>query len=187
MVPALQSYPSVVAIGTIFGTKKGSCVMVSARPRTVIDECSPCPVEPHRRCSGDRLGHESRTTVLVVDDEPQLLELLRTVFEDEGFDVLCAADGEVAWDLWQHRSPSIVITDVMMPALDGYGLLRRLQDALETPHPPVILMTAAPPRSGSVPVPLVGKPFDIVELVTLVDKVVGNSGGSTGATPDMPA
>ncbi len=118
------------------------------------------------------VDQDQRMTVLVVDDEPHLRELLRCVFEEEGFHVLCAANGEDAWQLWQHRAPAVVVSDVMMPTLDGYGLLRRLQGALGTVRPPVILMSAAPSRTVTLPVPMVAKPFDINELLTLVEDVV---------------
>ena len=161
--------------------------MVSARHHTP----EPLPTRASRPVAAPIPLHiyasssSGRPTVLVVEDEPDLRDLLRTVFEDEGFHVLCAANGEDGWDLWRRRSPTVVVSDVMMPALDGYGLLRRLQDALKTTCPPMVLMTAAPPRSDSLPVPLVAKPFDIGELVALVEDVVANTGAAdvSGTNP----
>jgi len=113
-----------------------------------------------------------QTSVLIVEDDPHLRELLRAVFEDEGFCVLCASDGESGWDLWEAEAPAVVISDVMMPHLDGFGLLRRVQSALRTPNPPMILMTAAPPERWAGQVPILRKPFDLFNLVAMVEDLL---------------
>ncbi|MFM2080123.1 MAG: hypothetical protein RLZZ219_805, partial [Cyanobacteriota bacterium] len=62
--------------------------------------------------------------LLLVDDEPGLRTAVQTYLEDEGFDVTTAVDGEDGWAKAQELLPDLVISDVMMPRLDGYGLLR---------------------------------------------------------------
>ena len=70
-----------------------------------------------------RLGSVRR--ILIVDDEPALREILAAVLADEGYAVQAAADGRSALDLIAAAPPDLVITDISMPRLDGWGLLRR--------------------------------------------------------------
>lgn len=65
--------------------------------------------------------------LLLVDDEPGLRTAVKAYLEDEGFLVTTANDGEEGWTTAQTLLPDVVITDVMMPRCDGYGLLKRLR------------------------------------------------------------
>ena len=67
--------------------------------------------------------------LLLVDDEPGLRTAVQAYLEDEGFDVTTAEDGEEGFSKAQQMLPDVVISDVMMPRLDGYGLLRKLRKA----------------------------------------------------------
>ncbi len=82
-------------------------------------------------------------SVLVADDEVDIVELLATLLEDEGFNVLRAYDGEQAWGVALRCAPDLVISDVGMPRLDGLDLLRRLRAAASLHRTPV-MPTAAP-------------------------------------------
>ena len=64
--------------------------------------------------------------LLLVDDEPGLRTAVQAYLEDEGFDVTTAVDGEEGFAKAQQMLPDVVISDVMMPRLDGYGLLKKL-------------------------------------------------------------
>ncbi len=77
--------------------------------------------------------------LLVVDDEPQIVELLRSYLERDGFDVDEAADGEAALDLFRRLRPDLVILDLMLPRLDGREVCRRIR---ETARTPIIMLTA---------------------------------------------
>jgi DNA-binding response OmpR family regulator len=79
-------------------------------------------------------------TVLVVDDEPDILLLHRLNLEAAGHEVILAADGITALERIAERRPDCVVLDVMMPVLDGWGVLERLQD-VATP-PPVLVVSA---------------------------------------------
>ena len=70
----------------------------------------------------------SPARLLLVDDEPGLRTAVQAYLEDEGFQVTTAVDGEDGWAKAQELLPDLVISDVMMPRLDGYGLLRKLRD-----------------------------------------------------------
>lgn len=80
--------------------------------------------------------------VLIAEDEPHLREVLRFQLEAAGFDVIVAEDGQQAVDLALERPPDVVLTDVMMPRLDGFEVTRRLRASYPTRHIPIILLTA---------------------------------------------
>ncbi|MED5382977.1 MAG: response regulator, partial [Cyanobacteriota bacterium] len=65
--------------------------------------------------------------LLLVDDEPGLRTAVQAYLEDEGFEVATAVDGEEGFAKAQQMLPDLVISDVMMPRLDGYGLLKKLR------------------------------------------------------------
>src|SRR5215472_2860974 len=78
------------------------------------------------------------TTIAVVEDDRDVLDLIKDILEVEGFDVLSYHDGTRALDAFERSSPDLVITDIAMPELDGIQLLRRLRETSDTP---VILLT----------------------------------------------
>ncbi len=67
--------------------------------------------------------------ILTVDDDPMITRLLRDVLSSHGHDVVTAGNGEEAWDLIEHGSFDLLITDWMMPKLDGPGLIQRVTAA----------------------------------------------------------
>jgi DNA-binding response OmpR family regulator len=80
--------------------------------------------------------------VLVADDDPDILALVRFRLERDGYEVLAAQDGEAAVDLALARTPDLALLDVTMPRLDGYEVTRRLRDHAPTAAIPIILLTA---------------------------------------------
>jgi DNA-binding response OmpR family regulator len=83
-----------------------------------------------------------RPLVLVADDDPDILALVRFRLERDGYEVLSAPDGETALDLAVARTPDLALLDVMMPRLDGYEVTRRLRQHGPTTGIPIILLTA---------------------------------------------
>lgn len=81
-------------------------------------------------------------TVLLVDDDPKIRELLRLYVEREGHRTLAAADGEMAVATALRAKPDLVVLDVMLPGLDGFEVCRRIRDESDVP---ILLLTA---RSG---------------------------------------
>src|SRR5205807_4578982 len=77
--------------------------------------------------------------ILVVDDEPEIVDLLRNYLQRDGFDVDQAADGEAALAAFGRGQPDLVILDLMLPKLDGREVCRRLRDTARTP---IIMLTA---------------------------------------------
>ena len=84
----------------------------------------------------------SMPLVLVADDDPDILALVRLRLERDGYEVLSAPDGETALDLALARTPDLALLDVMMPRLDGYEVTRRLREHGPTTTIPIILLTA---------------------------------------------
>ncbi|MDQ2825574.1 MAG: response regulator [Actinomycetota bacterium] len=117
-------------------------------------------------------------TVLVIDDDPVILELLRVNFEIEGFDVICAKDGEEGLRRARSERPDVVISDIMMPKRDGLQVLSDLKADPSTEHLPVILLSAKAQRSevqhgldmGADD--YITKPFDPLELIDRLNAVM---------------
>jgi DNA-binding response OmpR family regulator len=116
--------------------------------------------------------------VLVIDDDPVILELLRVNFEIEGFDVICATDGEEGLKRAQADHPDVVISDIMMPRRDGLQLLSDLKANAETENLPVILLSAKAQRNEVQQGLDMGaddyitKPFDPLELIDRLNAVM---------------
>lgn len=85
-------------------------------------------------------------TILLVDDDPNILRPLRLLLEREGYRVLTASDGQAALAAAAVESPNLIVTDWMMPRLDGVGLCRQLRDDAATADIPVVMLSAASPH-----------------------------------------
>ena len=84
----------------------------------------------------------AKETILVVEDEEDILELLRYNLTKEGYGVLGAATGEEALKTARERLPDLVLLDLMLPNLDGLEVCRRLQQEARTRRLPIIMLTA---------------------------------------------
>jgi len=80
--------------------------------------------------------------LLIVEDVPDILRLLEETLRFKGYNAITARNGQEALDLIQRERPALVITDIMMPKLDGFGLVHRLRLNPETRDLPVIFLTA---------------------------------------------
>ena len=125
--------------------------------------------------SWEVLQMESRLhTVLVVDDEHGLVALLCDVLESEGYRVYTAQDGQAALSLSFDVRPDLILSDVMMPRMDGHTLLSQLRAHTPTADIPVVLMTAGtPPRVEDERTAVIAKPFDVDELLDRIDHYLG--------------
>ena len=117
-------------------------------------------------------------TILVVDDEPDVVEIVRFRLERDGHTIISAADGPTGLVSALTRRPDLVILDVMMPGMDGFEVLRRLKADARTAEMPVIMLTARADFSSvakgwSMDVDnYVTKPFDVDELAETVKNVL---------------
>ncbi|MCD6057003.1 MAG: two component transcriptional regulator, winged helix family [Thermomicrobiales bacterium] len=116
--------------------------------------------------------------ILIVDDEPSVLDVLATLLTNEGHLVQTAPNGRVALDLLATGTPDLLITDVMMPGMDGWMLLATVREDL--PALPVIVMSGVDPGADRLDVLsadhtlFLRKPFDIDTLLGSVERVVGS-------------
>jgi two-component system OmpR family response regulator len=117
-----------------------------------------------------------KRTVLVVDDEEYIRDLVRTALTFSGFEVAVAADGVSALNDVQRLQPDLVILDVNMPGFDGFEVVRRLRDAGDST--PVIFLTARDSAEDKLSGftkggdDYVTKPFSLEELVARVEAVL---------------
>lgn len=114
-------------------------------------------------------------TVLVVDDEKKILELVRLYLENEGFKVITAEDGETALEKVEMHEPQIVILDIMLPKLDGWEVCRKIREKSAVP---IIMLTARGEEIDRIlglelgADDYVSKPFSPRELVARVKAVL---------------
>jgi len=84
----------------------------------------------------------SKRTIMVVDDEPDIVKIVRVLLEDNGFNVRCANSGKDLFAVLEELKPDLIILDIMMPEIDGLEVLTRLKGDPSTASIPVILLTA---------------------------------------------
>ena len=127
------------------------------------------------------IGPVGKMTVLVIDDDPVILDLLRVNFEIEGFDVITATNGEESLERAMAVGPDVVISDIMMPKRDGLQLLDDLKSDPRTEDLPVILLSAKAQKSEVQEGLDLGaddyitKPFDPIKLIDRLNAVVSKS------------
>lgn len=117
--------------------------------------------------------------VLIVEDEFAIADLLETILTDQGYSVMVANNGRQGLDrLADGPLPHLVISDNMMPVLDGIGLIRAMQDSEAQRDIPYIIMSAMPEATirgrfkGCAA--FVQKPFQLVSMVQLVASVLNS-------------
>jgi two-component system OmpR family response regulator len=131
----------------------------------------------------------TRTTpearLLVVDDEPNIRELLSASLRYAGFEVATAADGQQALALAESFRPDLLVLDVMMPGLDGFGVVRRLRQSGR--HTPVVFLTARDAAEDKVSGLTLGgddyvtKPFSLDEVIARIRAVLRRTAGAQQA------
>jgi two-component system alkaline phosphatase synthesis response regulator PhoP len=118
------------------------------------------------------------TTILIADDEPAIVDLVRFTLEDPHVRIVDAADGAAAVDLARRERPDVALLDVRMPGLDGLEACRRLRALPECAHTRVVLLTAAAQAEDRRRGLAAGahhyltKPFSPLALLTLVRALV---------------
>ncbi|MEM1169363.1 MAG: response regulator transcription factor [Cyanobacteria bacterium P01_H01_bin.35] len=116
--------------------------------------------------------------ILLVDDEPGLREAVQAYLEDSGFQVDVASNANEGWDILQSHLPDLVITDIMMPQVDGYQFLQKLREEPRFKALPVVFLTAKGMTTDRIQGYQAGcdaylsKPFDPEELVAIVENLL---------------
>jgi CheY-like chemotaxis protein len=114
--------------------------------------------------------------VLVVDDEPDQRFLLRRIFERAGHDVVEAGDGEAALRSARESPPDLVVTDIMMPVMDGVEFIRRLRSEPATAGVPILSVSGDWHLAGGADA-VVPKPYDWKEVIAVADGLLKRKGG----------
>jgi DNA-binding response OmpR family regulator len=124
------------------------------------------------------------TCILIVDDEPRYLRLMEANLVTEGYQVVKATNGQEAVDLVVEKHPDLVLLDIMMPVLDGFGACERIR---EFSNVPIIMVTARGSENDRVRGLDLGaddyivKPFSATELLARVRAVLRRAQTSGGA------
>ncbi|MRH92458.1 response regulator [Nocardia sp. SYP-A9097] len=125
-------------------------------------------------------GREAEARVLIVDDEPMIVELLSVSLRYQGFEVATAGSGTEGLDRAKMFRPDALIVDVMMPGMDGFGLLRRLRaDGIDAP---VLFLTARDEVDDKITGLTLGaddyvtKPFSLEEVVARLRVILRRAG-----------
>jgi DNA-binding response OmpR family regulator len=121
--------------------------------------------------------------ILVVDDEPNMLEMYRVLLTRRGHTIVAAPNGARALDALQQEAVDVVITDLRMPNIDGHELIRRIKTSF--PKTPVIVITAETTVKDAVGAVGLGafdclfKPFNVAEMIDSISRCMACSGAAT--------
>ncbi len=119
-----------------------------------------------------------KPTILLIEDDLSLTELVRYNLEHEGFEVSCTADGEEGWMMAQETPPDLVLVDWMLPNLSGIEICRRLRRHSPTANIPVIMLTARAEESDRIrgldtgADDYITKPFSPRELIARIHAIL---------------
>lgn len=120
----------------------------------------------------------NESKILVVDDEPDVLEMVVRALEADGFQTISAFDGLSALDLAESEQPDLVLLDIMMPMMSGYEVIEQLKANPQTQRIPVVCLTSAESLSARArsrkagAAGMIMKPFAPSELVQELRKVL---------------
>jgi DNA-binding response OmpR family regulator len=119
---------------------------------------------------------ERAPRILIVDDDPAILDFLAFILDDQGYRVSTAHDGEEALRVMAGEKPDVIVTDLMMPHMDGWELIQRIRRQ-PAPVRAIIAMSAVKgnlERTDSADLCLT-KPFEVEQLITSVRSLLGAS------------
>jgi len=129
-------------------------------------------------------------TILVIEDEPSIAEVVSLYLRRAGYQVNVAGDGPSALEIMERQLPALVVLDLMLPGMDGFDIARWLRDRSDVP---IIMLTARRAESDRIAGLEMGaddyvvKPFSTQELVSRVRAVLRRTRGGQGAGLDGPA
>src|SRR5437016_7482396 len=129
----------------------------------------------------------NHATVLVIDDEKDLLELVRYNLEKEHLDVITANDGQSGLEIGLKHKPDLVLLDLMMPGMNGLEVCKQLRSDARTSRVPIIMLTAKAAETDKIVGLEMGaddyitKPFSVRELLARVRAVLRRSGPAAEA------
>ncbi len=126
---------------------------------------------------------DTRQTIVVVDDNPDIVNIVKAILEGKGYNVLTAYSGAELFVCLEQQKPDLIILDIMMPEMDGLQVLTRLKNASETSSIPVILLTAKVQYEDVLGGYKLGadyyitKPFTSTQLINGINLLLGEGKG----------
>jgi len=114
-------------------------------------------------------------TILVVDDDEDILEVIKYILEDSGYEVDTLSDGHYLFDQIKKHEPDLILLDVMLGNMDGRELCKDVKAGIDTHNIPVILISAShqisdTSRKNGAPDDFIAKPFDIAVLLNSIER-----------------
>jgi len=126
--------------------------------------------------SNSNLMHSMSNNILVVDDDPDILEAIKLLLEDQGYSVETAQNGNILQFLDETNLPSVIILDVLLSGMDGREIAEKLRQKRETHAIPIVMISANPgaaedcvKRGANA---FLAKPFEIDDLLNVIHKYV---------------
>ncbi len=126
----------------------------------------------------DSYSPASKGTILVADDNPDILDIAKTILERSGYGVQTAGNGLEVFSRLEEQKPDLIILDIMMPRMDGLEVLERLKGTAETSSIPVILLTAKVQQEDMIECYKLGadyyifKPFTSTQLINGINLIL---------------
>ncbi len=127
---------------------------------------------------------DKNKTIMVVDDNPDIITIVKTILEGKGYSVFSASSGAELLNMLKGQKPDLIILDIMMPEMDGLEVLSRLKAVSETATIPVILLTAKVQYEDVLGGYKLGadyyitKPFTSTQLVNGINLLLGEGNKS---------
>ena len=124
---------------------------------------------------------DTKKTIMVVDDNPDIITIVRTILEGKGYNVLSASSGPELLEMLKTQKPDLIILDIMMPEMDGLEVLTRLKGMNDTTAIPIILLTAKVQYEDVLGGYKLGadyyitKPFTSTQLVNGINLLLGEA------------
>jgi CheY-like chemotaxis protein len=119
------------------------------------------------------------TRILIVDDNPDVLQVMQLIFTSRNFEVATTTKAEETIDMVNTFSPALIFLDINLGAVDGRDISRQLKTTEETKHIPIILFSANMFKDSmlheSLADDFVAKPFDVTDLLVKVNRFIGTS------------
>nr|WP_240126285.1 response regulator [Thermomonas alba] len=154
---------------------------------------------PERR-ERDRRNARPGTRILVIDDSPTIVALLKRMLQQNHYEVLVAYDGESGLEIARREVPDLIFLDIVLPGIDGFSALRTLRRDPQTKDVPIIMMSGNAQATEQFYVQRIGaddfmkKPFSRPEVFSRIEALLDESGiprhlprGSTRTAPSVPA
>ena len=124
--------------------------------------------------SGAEYAKPSKGLVIVVDDEPDVRASLSMILEFEGYEVITAGHAGAALELLQEKIPGLLLTDFMMPWMNGRELILEVKRRIQTRSVPCVLMSGVNPGPPEPWDQFLRKPMDVKELLEIISALVGS-------------